>query len=30
MTNSLLGLENLKTYTGDITISAQIDLLLVN
>ena len=29
MTNSLLGLENLKkTYTGDITISAQIDILL--
>jgi hypothetical protein len=29
MTNSLLGLENLKkTYNGDITISAQIDILL--
>lgn len=29
MTNSLLGLENLKkTYKGDITISAQIDILL--
>ena len=28
MTNSLLGLENLKTYNEDIMITSQIDLLL--